>query len=49
MRMVDGGKRLEVRDEQLHFIDAVVVEDCDFLSRVEVSMDVNLVAGFRNT
>ena len=32
----------------MHFIDAVVLEDADFLAGVEISMDVYLVVGFCN-
>ena len=45
--MADLRKGLEVHDE-LHFIDAVVVEDSDFLPGVQVAVYVYLVVGFRN-
>ena len=48
MGMADGRKGFQMHDE-VPLIDTVVVEDSDFLPGVEVSMDVHLVVGFRNT
>ena len=47
MGMVDLRKGFEMHDE-LHFIDAIIVENGDFLPGVKVSMYVNLVVSFRN-
>ena len=45
MRMLDGRESLELHNE-MHFVDAIVAKSCNFLPRVDLILDTDLIAGW---